>query len=187
MIFFTSDTHYYHTNVIEYCNRPFKTVEEMNETLINNYNSVVGEKDTVYHLGDFAFANRAKAEEILNRLNGKKILILGNHDFDPRYNGEKFYKEIFHEVYYYHELKYNGTRFCLFHFPIESWNKRHRGSIHLHGHTHSTYDKRNEQVPNRFDVGVDTWDFKPVSIEEILKLKTETVVNDRYHKKDNEI
>ena len=187
MIYFTSDTHYFHKNVIEYCNRPFASVEEMNETLIANYNNVVKPDDTVYHLGDFAFANESKIKQIFYRLNGKKILIFGNHDVDPRYNGKKVYHDLFDETHDYLELKINGERIVMFHFPIESWNKRHRSAIHLHGHTHGSYDERNKSVPNRIDVGVDSWNYFPVSITQILERKVENVLPDRYQKRDNEI
>lgn len=187
MIYFTSDTHYFHKKIIEYCNRPFKSVEEMNETLIANYNMLVKPDDVVYHLGDFAFAKPGQTKEIFYRLNGKKILIHGNHDVDPKYSGRELYRELFHETHDYLELKINGERIVMFHFPIESWNKRHRSAIHVHGHTHATYDERNKNVPNRFDVGVDSWNYFPVSISQILKLKVTGVQPDRYSTRDNEI
>ena len=79
-IFIISDTHFGHENIIKYCNRPFKDVKEMDETLIKNWNEVVSNKDTVLHLGDFGLGNKEYIASIVNRLNGKKILILGNHD-----------------------------------------------------------------------------------------------------------
>lgn len=78
--FITSDTHFNHANIIKYCNRPFSSVEEMNEALIKNWNEVVSNDDTVLHLGDVALGNKEMAEAIIKRLNGKKILIMGNHD-----------------------------------------------------------------------------------------------------------
>ncbi|MBQ4059987.1 MAG: metallophosphoesterase, partial [Lachnospiraceae bacterium] len=79
-VFFTSDTHFYHSNIINFCGRPFKNVEVMNETLIANWNSVVGPDDIVFHLGDFCLGGSAEWTNILNRLNGKIYLIVGNHD-----------------------------------------------------------------------------------------------------------
>lgn len=79
-IFLIGDTHFMHRNIIKYCNRPFKDVEEMTETLIKNWNSVVGKNDIVYVVGDFALCGKAKIIEIGNQLNGRKRLILGNHD-----------------------------------------------------------------------------------------------------------
>ena len=80
MIWFTSDTHFYHSNIIGFCKRPFKNVEDMNETLIENWNRVVGQDDIVFHLGDFCLGGSAEWTKILDRLNGKIYLIMGNHD-----------------------------------------------------------------------------------------------------------
>src|SRR4051812_42588376 len=77
---FTSDTHYHHKNIIKYSNRPFANVQEMNEAIINNFNSVVKPGDLVYHLGDFGFCTIDQADQILSRLNGRKYFIWGNHD-----------------------------------------------------------------------------------------------------------
>ena len=79
-VFFTSDTHFYHGNIIRFCNRPFEDVEMMNETIISNWNNTVGLDDTVFHLGDFCLGGSAEWTKILDRLNGKIYLILGNHD-----------------------------------------------------------------------------------------------------------
>lgn len=83
MIYFISDTHFYHSNIIKYSNRPFKDVNEMNETIINSWNSVVKNDDTVYHLGDFCLSSDDEIKSIFNMLNGNKILIRGNHDRKP--------------------------------------------------------------------------------------------------------
>ena len=79
-VFFTSDTHFNHNNIIQYCQRPFKSSDEMNEAMIDNWNSVVGEDDTVFHLGDFCLGCAEEWNKTLNRLNGRIYLILGNHD-----------------------------------------------------------------------------------------------------------
>ena len=80
MIYFTSDTHFYHKNIIKYCNRPFKDEIDMNNKLIDNWNSIVTNNDTVYHLGDFALTSYNNLKDIFNKLNGNIILIRGNHD-----------------------------------------------------------------------------------------------------------
>src|SRR3990172_2849797 len=80
LIFFTSDTHFYHQNIIKYCKRPFKYADEMNEVMIKNWNNTITDDDEVYHLGDFALCSPTGAENIVRRLKGKKYLIRGNHD-----------------------------------------------------------------------------------------------------------
>lgn len=79
-LFFTSDTHFNHTNILQYCNRPFKTVDQMNETIITNWNNVVEPDDVVFHLGDFCLGGAEEWDKILDRLNGRIYLVLGNHD-----------------------------------------------------------------------------------------------------------
>ena len=94
-VFFTSDTHFYHANIINFCKRPFANVETMNEALIENWNAVVGANDIVFHLGDFCFGGSAEWTNILNRLNGRIYLIVGNHDLK---NLRKGYYKRFEEV-----------------------------------------------------------------------------------------
>lgn len=162
MIFFTSDTHFKHKNIITYCNRPFENVKEMDETMISNWNKKVKSKDTIYHLGDFIFNKRNNTdivEEYLNKLNGKKILIIGNHD---KINTIK--AKGWDNVYTLHEL--NIDKYCkitLCHYAMRVWNKSHHGTWHLYGHSHG-------KLPGQglsFDVGVDCNNFEPLSLDEI--------------------
>lgn len=177
MIWLTSDTHFFHERVIEYSKRPFRNAQDMNKVLINNWNSVVEKNDIVYHIGDFSFANEKLTTEIFYALNGEKHLILGNHDFR---NITK-YKKMFTSVNNYYELNYpgkdRGSRMALFHYPIEFWNKRHYGSIHCHGHSHGSSPK----TRNRFDVGVDCWNYFPVSVDQIISLRQEVNSQDSHH------
>ena len=97
MIYFIADTHFNHTNIIKYCNRPFNNTHEMNEYIIQKWNSVVKKDDTVYHLGDVGFGSLQEVKNLVERLNGTKILLRGNHDFKI---GVNIWKEIgFSEVY----------------------------------------------------------------------------------------
>lgn len=151
MIYFTGCSHYGHTNIIRLANRPFTSVEEMNETLITNWNKVVKTTDTVYHLGDFAYKGE-DSKTYIQKLKGNIILIQGNHD--PVNWGD-----------HYKEFKYEKRLFVLCHYPIEEWNGFFRGTIHIHCHTHKTELKSGT---NRFNVTVEACQYKPISIDEIL-------------------
>lgn len=157
--FFTSDTHFSHANIIKYCTRPFADVKEMNIALVDNWNAQVGPDDLVYHLGDVAWGSID-----LNCLNGKKILIIGNHD-KPSQLGPYF-----DEMHYYLELKKllpKGRSVVLCHYPIESWNGKFHKAIHLHGHCHGTM---NNTGLRRFDVGVDCFNYSPIPFDNILTM-----------------
>lgn len=171
MIYFTSDLHFYHTNVIHHADRPYSSVEEMNQALIDNWNQRVRASDEVYILGDVILKGASYANEILPQLKGHRYLIKGNHDRFAEQ--ESFDKGLFVWIKDYHELKYQNQRFILFHYPIDRWNHFYRSSIHLHGHSHnfSDYNERNvESGFRRYDVGIDANKMAPVSIEEIRAL-----------------
>lgn len=162
-IYFTSDLHLGHQSVLEFQNRPFSSVEEMNQTLIDNFNSVVHANDRVYLLGDVSYRiPESQANELIRQLKGKKILIRGNHDgtYDP---------SLFEAMYDYHELKYEKFKYILTHYPLMEWNgSRRNHSLHLHGHIHSTGTYNAENRANgilRYDVGVDSHNYYPVSLE----------------------
>lgn len=135
MNFYIGDPHFGHRNIIKYDHRPFNTVTEMDSTLINNWNSVVGVDDTVYILGDVSwYDDPHRNNEILNTLNGRKILIRGNHDKpmkDVKYDFEK--------VVDYLEISDNGQKVILFHYPILFWNGQFHDSIHLYAHVHNSH------------------------------------------------
>lgn len=163
--FWTSDTHFGHANIIKYCDRPFSSVEEMDENLITNWNSVVKKSDIIYHLGDFTFyKDPKKIDNILKRLNGRKILIRGNHDQQLKDDLLKHFEEI-HQL---HEIQINDSmnnkRVVMCHYPLREWNLFHRGSFMLYGHVHG---KLNENKDLMCDVGVDSWNYFPASWEDI--------------------
>lgn len=164
--FFTSDLHLFHKNIMKYCNRSFSSVEKMNETIISNWNNVVSEKDEVYILGDVTFGNIDETINILKKLKGKKHLIIGNHDRNAlRYTR---FREQFIWIKDYAIIKENNLDFVLFHFPILQWDKQHYGSIHLYGHIHNTPLTGLENTYS-YNVGVDTNNFTPISVNEILE------------------
>lgn len=170
MIYFTSDLHFYHKNVIKHANRPYSDEDEMNVGIISNWNKKVKEEDEIYILGDFTMKGTEYATAVLKRLNGKKYLIKGNHDkFATQ---ETFDNSLFEWVKDYYELQYKNTTFILFHYPIEEWNHYFRGSIHLHGHQRNSPEyniKNRESGLKRYDVGVDANKMSPVSVDEILE------------------
>lgn len=162
MIWFTSDTHYWHRNIIEYCQRPFGSVEEMNEELIERWNQRVSIKDTVYHLGDFALSvDRAQVETILSRLNGHKHLIVGNHDEKRPAIGNSHWQSVSH----YKRVKTEGQRLILCHYPMKVWHGSHKGAWQLHGHCHGSLPR--DYTIKQLDVGVDCWGWAPISYEEV--------------------
>lgn len=155
--FFVADTHFGHPNIIRHCSRPFSCVEEMDETLIDNWNAVVHPNDIVYHLGDFAWKN---ISDYLKKLNGKFILIIGNHDEKQL---KQFPKSI--EKVHYKFIKLNKKKIVLSHYPFESWNTKRYGTIHLHGHCHGTLGTFQK---NRLDVGVDVHNYFPISFDQVI-------------------
>ena len=164
MIWFTSDLHLGHPAIINMCKRPFDSVQEMNDTLIGNFNACVKQNDTVYILGDIAHRTTvAEANRMIGRLNGKKILCKGNHD-------KGYENELFEGIYDFFEIAVSGVNVSLMHYPMMEWPKSRRGSLHLHGHIHSKGEYNLQQRESgilRYDVGVDANYFYPVSIEQV--------------------
>ena len=167
MIWFTSDTHFFHRNSIFHNNRPYKTVEEMNENLIKNWNRCVKSTDEIYHLGDFSWkTSPTMMKELLEKLNGKKHLILGNHD------NEKMIQHLnmFESVTNYKRILLDGYRVILFHYPIADFDCMYHKSIHLYGHVHNNpclIDMLDKEKYYAYNVGVDTNNYQPISFEEI--------------------
>ncbi len=154
-VWFTGDTHFSHANIIEYCNRPFASVEEMDETLIRNWNDRVKPGDIVYHLGDFAFHKKAdEVKQLANRLNGQIHLVYGNHDWKPTHKAEGCFVWRGHKKL----IKIDGIKISLNHYAEEVWWCSHHGGWMLHGHSHGTMPVRGMRV----DVGVDGWQYCPV-------------------------
>lgn len=158
-IWFTADTHFGHGGALGLFRRPFASVAEMNEALIRRWNEAVGPEDEVWHLGDFA-VRRSEAEvaALRGRLNGGIHLLIGNNDGAAAVSCGGFLS-----VQHYAELELEGLRLVLCHYPFRSWNGMNRGVINLHGHSHG----RLKPMARQIDVGVDAWDFRPISLVEI--------------------
>ncbi len=154
-VWFTSDTHFGHAASIKYCDRPFGSVEEMNEALIQNWTQRVQKGDRVYHLGDFAFCDPGP---ILDRLPGQLFLVAGNHDQSKTLKHPRWIK-----VAPYKEIRVGGHKIVLSHYAFETWNQAHHGAWHLHGHSHGNLPHRGK----RMDVGVDCTDYAPASFEAV--------------------
>lgn len=135
--FFISDLHLGHEKVIKFDDRPFKTLEEMDYTLIKNWNDTVGDDDTIYVLGDLSWYNAEDTYNILKRLKGNKILIKGNHDYFAK---SAKCRSQFLEVTDYKEIKMGDTHIVLSHYPIMMWNWQYYHSILLYGHVHNSQD-----------------------------------------------
>jgi len=179
MIYLIGDTHFYHNNIIEYCNRPFKSSLEMNDIIIENWNSIITEDDTVIHLGDFAigydrenYNNKKDCYiDLMRKLNGEKILVRGNHDHES----VSFYKDIgFEEVYDY--FVYEDILF--FHYPlkIDKYTKKEQKEMIervkkeqfnyvIHGHIHNN----SETLKNHFNCSIENINYKPIEFEEIKR------------------
>ena len=170
-VFFTSDTHFNHANIIGFCSRPFKNVDEMNETLITNWNRVVGADDIVFHLGDFCLGGSAEWTNVLNRLNGKIYLIVGNHDMK---NLRQSYYDRFEEIVMQKHIEIGKQKIYLNHCPFLCYGGAYKNTWQLFGHVHTSKNntgkdasRLNMLFPTQYDVGVDNNNFTPVSFDQV--------------------
>lgn len=167
-IFFTSDHHFFHKNIIRYSNRPYKDLEEMHENLIRNWNAVVQPQDLVYHLGDIALTDDIGAlRDLLQTLHGDIIYINGNHE---RLTGAV--RDRFLSRHDYLEIKVpdsdakNGKQsITLLHYAMRVWHKAYHGAWHLYGHSHGNLPYDPDSLS--FDVGVDANNYTPLSYAQV--------------------
>jgi calcineurin-like phosphoesterase family protein len=182
-IFFTSDTHYGHTNICRGVSkwkdangnvpvrqtRDFKTLDHMNDAIVDSINNVVSENDILFHLGDWSFGGFENIAEFRNRIVCKNIhLVLGNHDHHIENNRDDI-QDLFSSVNQYLRLSVSGYEFVLMHYPIASWHNMNDGVIHLHGHVHLPPNKKLAQG-KAMDVGVDGNFLVPYSLNEITRI-----------------
>lgn len=171
MIYLTSDLHFNHKNIMLYENRPFESVEAMNEGLIKRWNAVVQPEDIVINLGDVALGRFSEVPDLVSRLNGHKILILGNHDTYP----VKRYLDMgFAEVVNSKIITYFGKTIFLSHRPETVSHREPKCDLHFYGHVHGTGGLEGKNFPtvarNGACLCVERWDYRPVALGEVIKL-----------------
>jgi calcineurin-like phosphoesterase family protein len=205
-IWFTSDTHFNHKNIVRgtsswgtlgegshQSTRDFDTLEEHNQTLIDNFNQLIKPGDEWYHLGDVAFGGHENIKVFMDAINCKNVhLIFGNHDqhIEPV---DSPYRKLFKSCRQRFELslrvgtetsgKFGKTRIFMSHYAHRVWNQSHHGTIHLYGHSHGTLSG----IGKSMDVGVDTNNLYPYHLDEILDImKTkETAIIDHHNSNTN--
>ncbi len=159
-VFFTADTHFGDTRILNTAKRPFRTIAAHDEALIARWRETVEQGDEVYHLGDFAPGYSAAAlDTLFERLPGRRHLVTGNNDDDiaRAHSG-------WASVRPYVEIEIDGTTCVLCHYAFRTWFRMGKGSVDLHGHSHGKLKPQTRQ----FDVGVDNWDYRPVTLETML-------------------
>ena len=170
-VWFTSDLHFWHKNICKYCNRPYNNLEEMHESIIQNWNSVVKEDDTVFILGDLGFCGIEKLRPLLTRLNGILYVIQGNHDSDKilvtLYN-EKIINNFGRliQITITGDEEYPNQDLTLCHFPMIDWYNKERGAWMIHGHQHQAPETPSCSVAH-WDVGLDKNNLTPISFEQL--------------------
>lgn len=198
MNFLSSDFHFYHSNLVRGTTqwedkqkaRPFNTPEEMNDTLLRNINDLISENDILYYLGDFAVGVPQKLQvvaDIRNKIKCKTIhFIVGNHDpgFDdkPKKKEEKRreLEKIFTSVHDIWHTKIEGVHVTLCHFALKTWFKQGKGAVHAYGHSHGNLADDINALS--CDVGVDAWNYKPVSFIEFMnKMSTKVYKQIDHH------
>lgn len=194
--FVTSDLHLGHRNVIQYCPESrghFNSVDEMNETIVTNINSMVSDNDTLYILGDIAFMAPGKACDYLKRINGEKVVVWGNHDRKLRASSEFASQKglmgvKFDADYVSRHFEVDGYKsgVVMMHFPIYSFEGQLNGGAHVHGHCHSVRARRNTFGDKRRvqDIGMDTNFMMPYNLEDVIReMRTRELDSSDYHAK----
>jgi calcineurin-like phosphoesterase family protein len=159
-IFFTSDTHFGHAGALTFYRRPFASVAAMDAGMVQRWNEVVQHEDQVWHLGDFAVGpSEGRIHDLLNQLHGQKHLVAGNND-----SAATMASQGWSSVQTYVEMRIDGKPLVLCHYPFRTWHDMSKGALNLHGHSHG----RLKPMPRQIDVGVDVWDFRPHTLEQML-------------------
>lgn len=184
-LFFTSDTHFFHKNILKYCNRPFTNAHEMNQELVERWNEKIPKGSIVFHLGDFSLtANPKELDGLIDELNGDIHLIIGNHENDAL--GKSYIRDKWKtisdiaEIYIKDdEITYGEQHIVMCHYPMQAWNGSHRGSWHLFGHVHGGLSNKKvlQHAKTALDVGVDCHNFTPLSYQDVKELITKQAMS----------
>ncbi|MDB5511350.1 MAG: metallophosphoesterase [Enterovirga sp.] len=159
-VLFTSDHHFGDHRRLAFDKRPFASVADMDRAMTERWNAAVAPDDVVWHLGDVTgLRDRGRVDALLSSLNGIKHLVPGNNDGPATLASPEWAS-----TSPYVELEHGGRRLVLCHYAFRTWNGMGRGALNLHGHSHG----RLRPMPRQQDVGVDVWDFRPVSLDTIL-------------------
>ncbi|MGK2861892.1 MAG: hypothetical protein ACSLE0_08155 [Chitinophagaceae bacterium] len=183
-LFFTSDTHFFHSNIIKYCDRPFANSHEMNKTIVENWNKVVPKDAIIFHLGDVSLTAVPKVlNDLLHKLNGTKFLVIGNHEKDAL--GKEYIREHWGGIYDIaeifvpdEEITYKEQHIVMCHYPMITWNAAHRGSWSLFGHVHGGLSNKGiiQHPPSSMDVGVDCHNYTPISYQQVKEQITRQIM-----------
>lgn len=174
MYWFTSDEHYGHKNVIKYNDRPFATIEEMDDGLIRNHNSLVGKDDITIHAGDFTLWKNVEGiyKKYINCLNGNHIFLKGSHDYWLKtHKSQQIWEKLIDKKY-----------IVVCHYSMRTWARSHYNSFQLYGHSHGQL----EPVGKQWDIGVDNNDYFPISWLQVVKIMEKRPDNPNYHHKKKE-
>ena len=180
-VWFTSDLHFWHKNICKYCNRPYENIEEMNEAIVNNWNSVVKEGDTVFVLGDLGFCGIEKLKPLMTQLKGKIFLLQGNHD-SPKVVTRLYEEKIIEDFDRLASVIITGDEECpeqelaLCHFPMIDWANKEKGAWMIHGHQHQLPHMPSCSIAH-WDVGLDKNGMVPISFEQLKINITKQFVN----------
>lgn len=187
---FTSDQHFGHEAIIRLSNRPFYSVEHMNKTIVERYNSVIGKDDTVIFVGDISYLKKNDYKKIMKELNGHKILVRGNHDKGTQSDFLEFGFDLIVDTFMMLEIENINIKVCHYPYPNmqTSWPDKHilkrptpnKNEILIHGHTHN----KEKRFENMIHVGVDAWDFTPALYDDIVSIVKE-IKSDWESKNDN--
>ena len=166
MMYFTSDLHLGHENCISMCNRPFSSVDEMNEKLIDNWNKRVHKNDTVYIVGDFAYRSAVSPEEYIKRLKGNKYLIIGNHD--RSWIGGVDLSKYFIGWSSYAVINTGKGKATLCHFPMLAFEGKYLIHGHIHNNVNRPYWSCLKTMENALNAGVDINGYAPATFDELV-------------------